>query len=145
MIAVPDAALLPMHAAAGLPRELRRATSVGNPSGNTGNGRSRTTPIISQCPVTESLPAEASAMRPTRRRTGRLRRDCAWPSAATRPRPSARSVGSASGTALAMWPSVSLPSSPYAAASGSAPIADAVENDDDGSGGRGQERISSGR
>jgi hypothetical protein len=28
----------------------------------------------------------------------------------------------ASGTALAMWPSVSLPSSPYEAASGSAPI-----------------------
>ena len=49
-------------------RPMRRSKSsmrsAGKPSGNVGNGRSRTSPAISQCPVTESLPGDASAMRP---------------------------------------------------------------------------------
>ena len=63
MICVPDAATLPSVA-----RPMRRSNSsirsFGNPFGNTGNARSSTMPIISQCPVTESLPGERSAMRP---------------------------------------------------------------------------------
>ena len=112
MIAVPDAALLPST-----PRPVCRENSARssreNPFGNTGNARSSTMPIISQCPVTESLPDDASAMRPTAVGTLDAAASAgAVPSAATRPRPSARSVGTASGTALAIWPSVSLPSSP---------------------------------
>ena len=63
MICVPEAALLPIT-----PRPVRREnssiTSDGKPFGNTGNGRSSTMPIISQWPVTESFPGDASAMRP---------------------------------------------------------------------------------
>ncbi len=63
MIAVPEAALL-----ASVPRPMRVSKSAissrGNPWGNTGNGRSSTRPVISQCPVTESLPGDASAIRP---------------------------------------------------------------------------------
>ena len=65
MIAVPDAAMLPSTAAAGAASELgdhvRRKAVAGTP----GTARSSTMPIISQWPVTESLPADASAMRPT--------------------------------------------------------------------------------
>ena len=57
--------LVAEHAAAGLAARTRRGAPRENPFGNTGNARSSTMPIISQCPVTESLPAEASAMRPT--------------------------------------------------------------------------------
>ena len=39
-------------------------TSGGKPSGYVGNGRSSTTPIISQWPVVVSLPAPRSARRP---------------------------------------------------------------------------------
>ena len=39
-------------------------TSGGKPCGKVGNGRSSTRPISSQWPVTESLPGEASRMRP---------------------------------------------------------------------------------
>ena len=63
MISVPDATTLPM-----VPRPMRRSNSAiisaGKPCGNVGNGRSSTIPIISQWPVTESLPGDASAMRP---------------------------------------------------------------------------------
>ena len=63
MIAVPEAAMLPS-----VRRPMRASnaamTSAGNPWGNTGNGRSRTSPIISQWPVTESFPGDASAIRP---------------------------------------------------------------------------------
>ena len=63
MISVPEATTLPS-----VPRPIRRSnsaiTSRGKPDGNVGNGRSSTMPIISQWPVTESLPADASAMRP---------------------------------------------------------------------------------
>ena len=63
MIAVPDAALLPI-----VFRPMRRSnsamTSAGKPFGNVGKARSRITPAISQCPVTESLPGERSAIRP---------------------------------------------------------------------------------
>ena len=44
--------------------ELGDDVRAGSHSGNTGNGRSSTRPIISQWPVTESLPGDASAMRP---------------------------------------------------------------------------------
>src|SRR5258706_4833482 len=121
MIAVPDAALLPST-----PRPVCRENSARisfeNPFGNVGNARSSTMPIISQWPVTESLPAEASAMRP--HATVRIA-DCglriALPIAPTRSSPSARSVGTSSGTCLWMLPSVLLPWSPYAPASGSSP------------------------
>ena len=57
--------LVAEHAAAGQARELvddrRRRSRAETP----GNGRSSTMPIISQWPVTESFPADASAMRPT--------------------------------------------------------------------------------
>jgi hypothetical protein len=77
-------------------------------------------PIISQWPVTESLPADASAMRPTAAAGAWM--GTAPPMAATRPRPRARSVGSFNGMSRAMFPRVSLSASPYAAASGNAPI-----------------------
>src|ERR1043166_4588648 len=124
MICVPEAALLPIA-----PRPVRRENSLtmacGKPSGNVGKGRSGTTPIISQCPVTESFPAEASAIRPYA--------PCAAPGPAAAgggigpifailSKPRRRSVGTASGTRRAMLPTVSLPWSPYAAASGSSPI-----------------------
>ena len=63
MMAVPEAALFPS-----VRRPMRSSkaaiTSAGNPSGNTGNGRSSTSPISSQCPVTESFPGDDSAIRP---------------------------------------------------------------------------------
>src|SRR5688500_1828448 len=118
IISVPEATTLPR-----VPRPMRRSNSVmscgGNPAGNVGNGRSSTTPIISQCPVTESLPADTSAIRPCAPRGGPGGEPA---SGARRSRPSDRSVGSFSGTCRAMLPRVLLPSSPYAAASGSAPI-----------------------
>ena len=73
MIAVPDATTLPIDG-----RPMRASNfsinSCGKPSGNVGNARSSTTPINSQCPVTESLPADRSAM-PSERggRRGRRR------------------------------------------------------------------------
>src|SRR5260221_3287922 len=122
MICVPDAALLPRT-----PRPVRRAnstmTSGGKPLGKPGNARSSTMPIISQWPVTESLPADASAMRP--QATLRIA-DCRLlidaPIDAMRSRPRDRSVGTFSGTCFAMLPSVLLPWSPYAAASGNSPM-----------------------
>ncbi len=63
MISVPEATTLPR-----VPRPIRRSNSAiisgGKPDGKVGNGRSRTTPAISQWPVTESFPAETSAIRP---------------------------------------------------------------------------------
>src|SRR5919198_3092379 len=64
MIAVPDVAWLP-RIVRPVCEESSASTSRGKPFGNTGKGRSRTIPIISQCPVTESFPADASAIRPT--------------------------------------------------------------------------------
>ena len=85
-------------------------------SGKRGRGRC---PASSQCPVTESFPGERSAMRPNAPSgvsTGAI--PC---TRATRGRPSERSAGSCSGTRREMLPSVSLPRSPYASASGSSP------------------------
>src|SRR5688572_3328620 len=117
MIAVPEAALLPI-----VPRRMRdsnsRMSSGGKPWGNTGNGRSSTSPISSQWPVTESLPGEASAILP---KAARGAASCGGPMRATRPRPSDRSAGTRSGASRAMLPSVSLPRSPYAPASGNSP------------------------
>src|SRR5260370_12194172 len=63
MIAVPDAALLPSQ-----PRPVRRANSSsstrGNPWGYVRNGRDRSTPQSSQCPVVESLPYERGSATP---------------------------------------------------------------------------------
>ena len=57
MIAVPEAALLPNQ-----PRPVRPANSsrsdVGKPFGYVRNGRSSSTPQISQCPVVESFPCD---------------------------------------------------------------------------------------
>ena len=111
MIAVPDAGTLPST-----PRPIADSngsnTSGGNPSGYKGNGRSSRMPIISQCPVVVSLPADTSVARP-----------CAVPGAgapgeipsmsARRPRPSDASAGADSPpTARAVLASVSDPSSP---------------------------------
>src|SRR6266850_6179133 len=117
MISVPDATTFPI-----VERPIRLSnstiTSRGKPCGNVGNGRSSTMPIISQCPVTESLPGDASAMRPYAPRAS----SDAPPSATSLPRPSDRRAGTLSGTRRAMLPSVLLPSSPYDEASGSAPM-----------------------
>src|SRR5262245_33749992 len=136
MISVPDAALFPST-----PRPVRRANSEmisgATPFGNVGNARSRTMPIISQWPVTESFPAEASAILPyaacrpgqgsaaagpTRGPpTARTGEPACPPRSTRRSKPSLRSVGSCSGTRFAILPTVLLPWSPYAAASGSSP------------------------
>ena len=73
MIAVPDATTLPIDL-----RPMRDSNSAinscGKPFGNVGNARSSTTPISSQCPVTESFPDDRSAIRPyARGRRGRRR------------------------------------------------------------------------
>ena len=109
MIAVPLAALLPS-----VPRPIRRSNSPissrGNPFGNTGNARSSTRPINSQCPVTESLPGEDSAIRPNapigsgssgRRLT-----------VETRVKTEPAQIRDGSGIRREMLPSVSLPVSP---------------------------------
>ena len=108
MTAVPDATTLPK---VGRPirASMSAITAGGKPVGNVGNGVERTMPAISQWPVTESLPGEASAIRPKAPRIGG---DGPEFSRATRPSPSDRSWGTASGTVRAMLPTVSLPSSP---------------------------------
>src|SRR5262245_28983536 len=117
IISVPDATTLPS-----VPRPIRCSnsaiTSAGNPCGNVGNGRSSTMPIISQWPVTESLPGDASAIRPY----APINSGDPVSNATNFPSPSARNVGILSGTRAAMLPSVLLPSSPYADASGSSPM-----------------------
>ena len=90
---------------------LRRPAS-GRPeirSGNVGKGRSSTSPMSSQCPVTESLPGEASAMRPNAP-SGSTGPDAG--TLLTRCSPRRRNVGTCSPIARAMCPSVSLPRSP---------------------------------
>ena len=118
MMAVPEAALLPRT-----PRPIRREkpamTSGAKPSGKTGNGRSSTRPIISQWPVTESFPGDASRIRPNA--PSGVARAPFSPIFATAASPSERSVGTSSSTCRARFPRVSLPSSPYRAASGSSP------------------------
>ena len=104
-------------------RKTRRETS--------GNGRSSTMPIISQCPVTESLPGDASAMRPKAPR-GVAPAPASPRRAARRGRgPATAASGRAAATCAAMLPSVLLPSSPYARGVRQLADADAVEHDDD--------------
>src|ERR671912_859685 len=118
MMCVPEATTLPI-----VPRPIsasnRSIRSRGKPCGNVGNARSSTIPVISQWPVTESLPGERSAMRPNAAvgcvvggMPGR---------GAMHPSPRACSVGVCTATCRHMFPSVSLPSSPYEPASGRAP------------------------
>src|SRR5262245_5396979 len=129
MMAVPDAALLPSTPRP-VCRENSSRMSFENPSGNTGNARSRTMPIISQCPVTESFPGDASAILPNAPGVRPVSDTCLTPVPVSltplrhprRSRPRARSVGSFSGICRSMLPIVLLPSSPYAGASGSSPM-----------------------
>ena len=117
MIAVPDATVLPRLPPADARLELADDVRSETPAGTSETRWSRTMPIISQWPVTESLPADElshAAERATWRHA--IAAD-----AATSARPSDRSVGTRSPTSRAMLPSVSLPSSPYEAASGSSP------------------------
>src|SRR5258706_3193621 len=118
-MAVPEAALFPST-----PRlvclEHSATISCEKPCAKPGNGRLNTTPIISQCPVTESFPADASAIRPTAAEGAFTGGEP--PSAATRPRPRRRRTGSCNGICLAILPSVLLPASPYTEASGNSPI-----------------------
>ena len=113
MICVPDAALLPST-----PRPVRRENSAmisgAKPPGNVGNARSITMPIISQCPVTESFPADASAMRPiaavgAMATVGARCTSGPEPIDAIRSKPRLRSAGSFSGTCFAILPTVLLP------------------------------------
>src|SRR5581483_261571 len=119
MISVPDAGRLPSTG-----RPIRSTngsmTSGGNPRGERGNGRSRTIPDISQCPVVVSLPADRSVRRPwavpSAARAGTPATSVSMPS------PSAPRFGARiPPTARAQLPSVLEPSSPYAAASGASP------------------------
>src|SRR6187551_3481702 len=119
MISVPDAGLLPST-----PRPVwfmnGSMTSSGKPCGYVGNAVGVTTPIISQCPVVVSLPFERSSSRPA---TAGAPGCGGQPSSSiTFPRPSASRFGRSSPpTARATLPSVSDPSSPQSAASGSSP------------------------
>ena len=63
MISVPDAGTLPSTERP-IAASNGSITSGGNPFGYKGNGSSRRMPIISQCPVVVSLPAESSVARP---------------------------------------------------------------------------------
>src|SRR5581483_4495202 len=119
MISVPLAGLLPST-----PRPVRfmngSITSSGKPCGYVGIGCGVTTPISSQWPVVVSLPRERSRSRPA---TAGAPGCGGQPSSgSTLPSPSASRVGrSRPPTARATFPSVSEPSSPNSAASGSAP------------------------
>ena len=161
MIAVPDAALLPST-----PRPVRRENSemisarshVGT-SGTPG----RPIPIISQCPVTESFPAEASAIRPyapsdvreetaedaetaetSRRsfekislrplRSPRFLLD-RWGRGVLAIRPGSGASGCAAGSCLAILPTVLLPDR-HMSKHPAARRSDAVHDDDDGAGER---------
>ena len=110
MISVPEAGMLP-RTWRPIARSKGSMISGGNPWGYSGNGSPSSIPIISQCPVVVSLPAETSVARP-----------CAVPAAArgatpsigvSRPRPSSSSAGTRNPpTAAAVWASVFEPSSP---------------------------------
>jgi len=63
MICVPEATMLP-RVRQPMRRSYSRMASSGNPSGNVGKAFSSWSPMSSQCPVTESLPGDTSAMRP---------------------------------------------------------------------------------
>ena len=63
MISVPEAGSLP-RIDWPIARSNGSTISAGNPSGYSGNGSSSRIPIISQCPVVVSLPAERSVARP---------------------------------------------------------------------------------
>src|SRR5688572_6693294 len=119
MISVPEAGSLPKTS---WPTCFWKGSMIsgGKPSGYSGNGSVRTIPDISQWPVVVSLPAERSVSRP-----------CAVPGsdrgsipsiAVSRPRPSPPRFGAEiPPRALAVFPSVSEPASPYSAASGASP------------------------
>ena len=105
--------------------------SAENPSGNTGNGSSSTIPIISQWPVTESLPADDSRMRPV---AARGFAPAGGPPIAddTRSRPSDRSVGTRSGTCAGDVAERVAAAVAIAVGVRQFADADAVEHDDDG-------------
>ena len=119
MISVPEAGRFPSTVRP-ISRSNAPMRSEGKPSGYKGNGSSRRIPIISQCPVVVSLPADRSVARP-----------CAEPGAAVAstprivvrsPSPSEARFGARiPPTTSAVFASVSEPSSPYATASGASP------------------------
>ena len=119
MISVPDAGLLPST-----PRPVRfmngSITSSGNPYGYVGKAVGVTTPISSQWPAVVSFPFERSTRRPAT--AGAYGWGGQPSSGSTFPRPSASRFGRSSPpTARETLPSVSEPSSPQSAASGSSP------------------------
>src|SRR5215210_1984099 len=119
MIAVPDAGLFPRT-----PRPVRcenvSTISNGKPWGYVGKGCAVTTPMSSQWPAVVSLPFDRSKSFPAiAGAPGCGGQPCSF---LTFPRPNASRFGRSSPpTAFATLPSVSEPSSPYAAASGSSP------------------------
>src|SRR4029077_2630193 len=119
MISVPEAGRLPSTR-----RPIACSNGVrtagGDPSGNSGNAWSSRIPIISQCPVVVSLPAETSVARPWAD-PARAPAGTPWIEP-TSPSPSAWRFGACRPpTARAVLPSVSDPASPYASASGASP------------------------
>ena len=116
-------------------RENSAIISGGKPSGNTGNGRSSTMPIISQWPVTESLPADASAIRPIAargtvgRRAPPMRRDAAEAERAQRRQRERHPAGDVAERVAALDRRTTAGVRQLA-------DADAVEDDDDGAGER---------
>src|SRR5688572_31940565 len=119
MTSVPEAGLLPR-----MPRPVRfmngSITSSGKPYGYVGNAVGVTTPISSQWPAVVSFPFERSTSRPAT--AGAYGWGGHPSSGSTFPSPSASRFGRSSPpTARDRFPSVSDPSSPQSAASGSSP------------------------
>ena len=141
--------LVAEHAAPGAARELRDDVAAESRRETSGTARSSTMPIISQWPVTESLPADASAMRPyaprgrePRSRGARERRSAllgvlrdlgGFSGSAPGDRGRAlRSVGTRSGTCLAMLPTRVAALIAVRRRVRQLADADAVHDDDDG-------------
>src|SRR5437879_2696492 len=120
MICVPLAGLFPRYPGAPESRSHSCISSGGKPFGKVAKPFSTTIPTISQWPVVVSFPRDISAMVP---KLARGAAEAGQPAIEVRlPRPQLCSVGRCRPpTWRAMLPSVFAPSSPYSAASGSAP------------------------
>src|SRR6202453_2678912 len=118
-ISVPDAGLFPS-----VRRPIWFSNSAinafGNPPGYTGNAWSSQIPAISQCPVVVSFPGERVAPLPYDPKASAA--GVKYSNGLIFARPSRTRFGIFSGRDRAICPSVSRPTSPYSAASGSSPI-----------------------
>src|ERR1700722_19312780 len=118
-ISVPEAGLFPS-----VRRPISFSNSAinafGNPPGYTGNAWSSQIPAISQCPVVVSFPGERVAPLPYDPKASAA--GVKYSNGLISARPSRTRFGIFSGRDRAICPSVSRPTSPYSAASGSSPI-----------------------